>query len=117
MISTDIHLAAQFLKNEGVVGIPTETVYGLAANALSECAIRKIFDIKERPITNPLIIHIKDYEENNLAIFSRKVLKMICSDETGWEEMLPNGTADVIKKEKLFSYACEIDLKASETNT
>lgn len=63
MISTDIHLAAQFLKNEGVVGIPTETVYGLAANALSECAIRKIFDIKERPITNPLIIHIKDYEE------------------------------------------------------
>ena len=40
---------------------------------------------------------------------------MICSDETGWEEMLPDGTADIIKKEKLFSYACEIDLKAPET--
>lgn len=66
---------------------------------------------------NGKVIDIKDYEENNLAIFSRKVLKMICSDETGWEEMLPDGTADIIKKEKLFSYACEIDLKASETNT
>ena len=65
---------------------------------------------------NGKVIDIKDYEENNLAIFSRKVLKMICSDETGWEEMLPDGTADIIKKEKLFSYACEIDLKGSASN-
>lgn len=63
MISTDIQLAAQFLNNEGIVGIPTETVYGLAANAFSERAILKIFDIKQRPTTNPLILHIKNYEE------------------------------------------------------
>lgn len=63
MISTDIAIAAQLLNNEDVVGIPTETVYGLAANAFSESAIQKIFDIKKRPTTNPLILHIKDYEE------------------------------------------------------
>ena len=63
MISTDIQLAAQFLNNEGIVGIPTETVYGLAANAFSERAILKIFDIKQRPTSNPLILHIKNYEE------------------------------------------------------
>ena len=39
---------------------------------------------------------------------------MICKGETGWEELLPEGTAEVIKKEKLFSYACELDLKEPE---
>ena len=57
---------------------------------------------------------LKDYDEKNLDIFSRKVLKMICKGETGWEELLPEGTAEVIKKEKLFSYACELDLKEPE---
>ena len=39
---------------------------------------------------------------------------MICKGETGWEDMLPEGTADIIKKEKLFSYACEVDFKEKE---
>ena len=63
---------------------------------------------------NGKVIDIKDYEEKNLDIFSRKILKMICKGETGWEELLPEGTAEVIKKEKLFSYACELDLKEPE---
>jgi hypothetical protein len=63
---------------------------------------------------NGKVIDIKDYDEKNLEIFSRKVLKMICRGESGWEELLPEGTADIIKKEKLFSYACEIDLKTPE---
>jgi hypothetical protein len=63
---------------------------------------------------NGKVIDIKDYDEKNLDIFSRKVLKMICKGETGWEELLPDGTAEVIKKEKLFSYACELDLKETE---
>jgi hypothetical protein len=63
---------------------------------------------------NGKVIDIKDYEEKNLDIFSRKILKMICKGETGWEEMLPEGTADIIKKEKLFSYACEVDFKEVE---
>ena len=63
---------------------------------------------------NGKVIDIKDYDEKNLDIFSRKVLKMICKGETGWEELLPEGTAEVIKKEKLFYYACELDLKELE---
>ncbi|HZJ75301.1 MAG TPA: L-threonylcarbamoyladenylate synthase [Clostridia bacterium] len=50
--------AADIIKNGGVVGIPTETVYGLAANAYDENAVKKIFMAKGRPQDNPLIVHI-----------------------------------------------------------
>ena len=50
--------ACDILKNGGVVGIPTETVYGLAANAYDSEAIAKIFKAKGRPQDNPLIVHI-----------------------------------------------------------
>lgn len=50
--------AGEILKNGGVVAIPTETVYGLAANAYNENAIAKIFEAKGRPQDNPLIVHI-----------------------------------------------------------
>lgn len=53
-----VQLAAQLLKDGQVVAIPTETVYGLAANALDEKAIEKIFLAKGRPQDNPLIVHI-----------------------------------------------------------
>lgn len=52
--------AAQWLRRGEVVGIPTETVYGLAADATSEEAVRKIFSAKGRPQDNPLIVHISD---------------------------------------------------------
>ncbi|MEI7509538.1 MAG: L-threonylcarbamoyladenylate synthase [Flavobacterium sp.] len=56
-------LQAKEILNKGeVVAIPTETVYGLAANAFDEKAIQKIFDIKNRPLYNPLIVHIKSIE-------------------------------------------------------
>ena len=58
-IGEDIHKAAELLKAGSVVAIPTETVYGLAANALSETAIVKIFEAKDRPFFDPLIVHIK----------------------------------------------------------
>ena len=54
--------AAQILKNGGIVAIPTETVYGLAANALDENAVRSIFVAKGRPQDNPLIVHISNFE-------------------------------------------------------
>lgn len=53
-----IRQAARLLLADEVVGIPTETVYGLAANALSDTAVRKIFAAKGRPQDNPLISHI-----------------------------------------------------------
>ena len=54
--------AAEILKRGGLVAIPTETVYGLAANALDENAVRKIFKAKGRPQDNPLIVHISGIE-------------------------------------------------------
>ncbi len=58
-----ISRAGEILKNGGVVGIPTETVYGLAANALDENAVAKIFTAKGRPSDNPLIVHIADFDD------------------------------------------------------
>ncbi len=55
--------AAKRLRAGEVVGIPTETVYGLGANALDVNAVRKIFKAKGRPMDNPLIIHIADKKD------------------------------------------------------
>ncbi len=58
--SEDISYAARLINNGEVVGIPTETVYGLAADATNEDAVRKIFAAKNRPCDNPLIVHISN---------------------------------------------------------
>lgn len=55
--------AGKILKNGGLVAIPTETVYGLAANALDGKAVKKIFIAKGRPQDNPLIVHITELNE------------------------------------------------------
>ncbi|MGA2247326.1 MAG: L-threonylcarbamoyladenylate synthase [Verrucomicrobiota bacterium] len=52
--------AAELLRAGEVVALPTETVYGLAANALDETAVRKIFEVKGRPSHNPIIVHVAD---------------------------------------------------------
>ncbi|KMJ59198.1 tRNA threonylcarbamoyladenosine biosynthesis protein [Bacillus sp. LL01] len=58
-----IEEAAEFLKQNEVVAFPTETVYGLGANALSDQAVLKIFEAKGRPSDNPLIVHITKMEQ------------------------------------------------------
>ena len=55
--------AAEILRRGGLLGIPTETVYGLGANALDEAAARKIYEAKGRPSDNPLIAHVADPED------------------------------------------------------
>ena len=50
--------AAEIIRGGGLVGMPTETVYGLGANALDEQAVRAIFAAKGRPADNPLIVHV-----------------------------------------------------------
>jgi L-threonylcarbamoyladenylate synthase len=55
--------AAQALKRGELVVVPTETVYGLACNALDPRAVRKVFDAKGRPVENPLIVHIASLEQ------------------------------------------------------
>ncbi len=59
----DIETAARILRDGGLVGMPTETVYGLAANALDGKAVEKIFKAKGRPQDNPLIVHISKWEQ------------------------------------------------------
>ena len=61
--AADIAQAGSLLAGGEVVGIPTETVYGLAANALDEAAVAKIFAAKGRPQDNPLIIHISALDQ------------------------------------------------------
>ncbi len=56
----NILLAKEKILNSQVVAIPTETVYGLAANAFDDAAVKNIFTIKGRPMDNPLIVHICD---------------------------------------------------------
>lgn len=58
----DMELAASLIKKGEVVGIPTETVYGLAADAMNEEAVKKIFAAKGRPADNPLIVHISSFD-------------------------------------------------------
>ncbi len=57
LIGKNICEAKRFLEQGDVIAVPTETVYGLAANANIESAVRKIFEIKNRPFTNPVILH------------------------------------------------------------
>ncbi len=61
---SNIKKAIKYLNNNECIGIPTETVYGLAANAYSNKATRKIFNLKKRPKKNPLIVHY--YSLNDL---------------------------------------------------
>ena len=61
---SNIKKATKYLNNNECIGIPTETVYGLAANAYSDTATLKIFNLKKRPKKNPLIVHY--YSLNDL---------------------------------------------------
>ena len=58
-----VRQAAEIIRSGGVVGFPTETVYGLGANAFSGEAALRIFAAKERPADNPLIVHIASLSE------------------------------------------------------
>ena len=58
-----IQIAAKLIKEGKLVAFPTETVYGLGANALDPLAVAKIFEVKERPSFDPLIIHIADIND------------------------------------------------------
>lgn len=55
--------AAEIIKSGGIIAIPTETVYGLAASVYNTGAIKKIFEAKGRPSDNPLIVHISDIDQ------------------------------------------------------
>jgi len=68
LIGQSIYTAAEWLKKYEVVAIPTETVYGLAGNALNEEAVLKIFKAKNRPHFNPLIVHTHSMAGVNILV-------------------------------------------------
>jgi L-threonylcarbamoyladenylate synthase len=63
IVGQNIEKAVELLTNGSVVAIPTETVYGLAANALDETAVLEIYNVKERPSFNPLILHVGHHSQ------------------------------------------------------
>ncbi|GJM30087.1 MAG: threonylcarbamoyl-AMP synthase [Cyclobacteriaceae bacterium] len=62
LVGTDITEAVKYLDKGSLVAVPTETVYGLAGNALDTAVVAKIFEVKGRPAFDPLIVHIPDYQ-------------------------------------------------------
>ncbi len=75
-----IEIAAEIIKKGGVVAIPTETVYGLAASAYNEEAVNKIFIAKGRPQDNPLIVHTCDLDMTREIVeeFGEDAKKLAC---------------------------------------
>ncbi|MBX2853253.1 MAG: threonylcarbamoyl-AMP synthase [Phycisphaeraceae bacterium] len=77
-----IDQAAKLLRDGELVGMPTETVYGLAADALNEAAVAKVFEAKERPSFDPLIVHVPDTDRaDKLAHFNKQAQ---CLAEAFW---------------------------------
>ena len=95
--SKDLKLASKFLSNEEVVAIPTETVYGLAANMYSDKAVRTIFDVKKRPAYNPLIVHIGsiDWLDRLVTEVPENAHKLIGEFWPGPLTLLLNRTSEV----------------------
>jgi len=77
VIGTDLKLAADFLKQGKLVSIPTETVYGLAANAFNTEAVLSVFKAKDRPQFDPLIVHTHHIDEvKKFAIIPNELLSI-----------------------------------------
>ena len=93
----------KILKNRGVVGLPTETVYGLGGNAYSETSVKKIFALKGRPKLNPLIIHYYNIKRaENDIIINKNFLKL-------YKNFCPGPITFVVKKKsdsKINPMAC-----------
>ncbi len=92
-IGSDVYRAAELLGKGELVAIPTETVYGLAGNALSSSSVIKIFEAKNRPAFDPLIVHVA-----NPA--AAKVLATIPAHVEKWMEMMTPGPVTFILPKK-----------------
>ena len=89
-----IKKTVNFLKLSNLVGLPTETVYGLAGNAYSDKAIKKIYSLKKRPRRNPLIIHYYNYKKAKKDVyFNKNFFKL-------YKSLCPGPITFVLKKNK-----------------
>ena len=104
-----LKLSKDIISRGGAVAFPTETVYGLGANAFDDEAVKNIFTIKGRPSDNPLIVHVhKDYDISKLVSFVPEYAKKLI------KEFLPGPLTLVFKSENKVSKAvsCGLDTLA-----
>jgi L-threonylcarbamoyladenylate synthase len=99
-VSTDRNAAVELLRSGEVVALPTETVYGLAADALNAEAVAKIFEAKERPRFDPLIVHLpgRDWLEKIVDLAATQDRQLI---ETLIGEFWPGPFTIVLPKQKI----------------
>ena len=92
----DIARAGDIIRSGGLVAFPTETVYGLGANALDEEAVRSVYEAKGRPSDNPMIVHIADIAD----LDEKYTLKYI--EDTG-NDVISSGRAGKLLIHQLCS--------------
>lgn len=104
-----IRIAGTIIKKGGTVAFPTETVYGLGADALNPDAVRKIFKAKGRPLDNPLIVHIADIDQLDV-IASDIPVSARCLMETFW----PGPLTMIFKRKDIVPdvTTCDLDTVA-----
>lgn len=95
---TELQKAVKVLQEDQCVAIPTETVYGLAANALSELAIKRIFEAKGRPSDNPLIVHVSNMDMLKRCIQQDLSIRITAIIDAFW----PGPLTLVFKKSELI---------------
>ena len=74
---SNLKKAKKNIENNNVIGLPTETVYGLAGNAYSDRSVKKIFSLKRRPRINPLIVHYQNLSDlKQDVIYNKYFIKL-----------------------------------------
>jgi L-threonylcarbamoyladenylate synthase len=87
--------AARYVIGGGVIVYPTETVYGLGANALDEQAVMRVFQIKKRPISKPIFLAVSNFDMlNNVAEVSSADMALL-------EEILPGPVSILVRKKNV----------------
>ena len=96
----DLIIAADILKRGGLVAFPTETVYGLGANALDSNAVNKVYEAKGRPSDNPMIVHIARASDIGQLTpsLSKRMIRLI-------ENFWPGPLTLVVEKKENVPYA------------
>ena len=84
----------KLLNKDNIVGLPTETVYGLAGNAYSKIAVKKIFRLKRRPKLNPLIIHYYNIEKITEDVVINNNFKKL------YKKLCPGPITFILKKKR-----------------
>ena len=93
-----IREASEIIKNGGIVAFPTETVYGIGANAFDKEAIKKIFKAKGRPQDNPLIVHLSNKNDIKEVAYTNEISKKL------FEIFSPGPITLILKKKECIPY-------------